>query len=629
MARSTCHLILVQLDYSFFPSAYLAGVIPAPISNFTTKKLSNGSFAVAFTGKASSDTDEIFNPETAAKPLSSAREYDTVLIRWWDTYYTAQRDTIFYTTLETRDGGSKFGLSKSGLVNALRGTGLENPTFPPSIGEGKEFDISTAGIIFTARDPKINPAKTVQVNLYYIPLSDFTESPAPKAHEIRSPQEKGSISSAVFSPDGKSVAFLAQKAFDDQYIDKVIVVGKLDHSVKGGLQIVLRADMSPQNPDAVQWSNDSKELYLKAEDRGRGKLYNLNLTGSGRLKALTSDGVVAAVYPLTDSPSEKRLFVSKTSLVDSSVFTIVDSYTGTTRLVSSASNHGSALGLSHSQVSEIVFNGAGDYEVQAWVLKPSNFSPHQKYPLALLIHGGPVSSWTDSWSTRWNPAVFAEQGYVVVSPNPTGSTGFGQDYVDAIKGEWGGRTYQDIVKCFEYVEKNLKYIDTNRAVALGGSYGGYMMNWIAGQPLSKRLKALVCHDGIFSMYNMLSSDITCPLKDDFGGYLWQNKPGWDKHDPAQHTSAWSTPMLIIHSDKDYRCPITEGLAAMNVCQERGIESRYLTFPDENHFVLKRENSLKWYHTVLGWINKFARVEGGVVLGPPVSEPGKHAWKEDM
>lgn len=212
-------------------------------------------------------------------------------------------------------------------------------------------------------------------------------------------------------------------------------------------------------------------------------------------------------------------------------------------------------------------------------------------------------------------------------PNPTGSTGFGTNFIESITGEWGGRAYKDIENCFAYIESEMPFVDTDRAVALGASFGGYMMNWIAGQPLARKLKTLVCHDGIFSVYNMLASDVSSSLNTDFGGHLWDAKHKWDKWDPAQHTQNWVTPMLVIHSDKDFRCPITEGLAAFNVCQIRGIESRFLNFPDENHFVLKRENSLRWHRTVLGWINKYASNEGSgrVRLEPPISQPGR--WEE--
>ena len=168
----------------------------------------------------------------------------------------------------------------------------------------------------------------------------------------------------------------------------------------------------------------------------------------------------------------------------------------------------------------------------------------------------------------------------------------------------------------------MPFVDVDRAILAGGSYGGYMANWIAGHPLNRRFKALVSHDGVFSTYSMLATDIAPWLPNNFGGNPWDSKKAsgaWDRFSPSQFTEHWKTPMLIIHSDQDFRCPITEGLAAFHVCQMKGIPSRFLNFPDENHFVLKRENSLRWYKTVLGWANKYAGVEGGVQLEPPISE----------
>jgi dipeptidyl aminopeptidase/acylaminoacyl peptidase len=176
------------------------------------------------------------------------------------------------------------------------------------------------------------------------------------------------------------------------------------------------------------------------------------------------------------------LFVSGSSLIDPSWYRIVDAKAiDSSTLLSSSTREGSSFGLSRKQISEIYYPGA-KRDVQAWVLKPSDFDENKKYPLAMLIHGGPQGAWLDSWSSRWNPAVFAEQGYVVVCPNPTGSTGFGQEFTDAIRKQWGGLPYEDIVKAFEYVESSFHFVDATRAVALGASYGGFMMNWIQGTP---------------------------------------------------------------------------------------------------------------------------------------------------
>ena len=176
--------------------------------------------------------------------------------------------------------------------------------------------------------------------------------------------------------------------------------------------------------------------------------------------------------------------------------------------------------------------------------------------------------------------------------------------MDAIKGSWGGLPYQDLVHGFDYIKQNLYYVDTDRAVALGASYGGYMMNWFQGHSLGRVFKALVCHDGVFSMTNQISSDEQYFPNHDLGGPYWDAKETWEKWDPARFTGSWSTPMLVIHNELDYRLPISEGLAMFNVLQERGIDSRFLTFSDENHWVLKEENSLVWHTVVLNWINKY-------------------------
>lgn len=189
------------------------------------------------------------------------------------------------------------------------------------------------------------------------------------------------------------------------------------------------------------------------------------------------------------------------------------------------------------------------------MVKPSTFDPSKKYPLAYLIHGGPQGAWNDQWSTRWNPAVFAEQGYVVITPNPTGSTGYGQAFTDAIKESWGGRPYEDLVAGFEYIKSNLSYVDTDRAVALGASYGGYMMNWMQGHALGKEFKALMCHDGVFSIANQMSSDEQYFPNHDLGGPYYKAMKTWDKWDPSRFVGEWETPMLVIHNALDYRLPI--------------------------------------------------------------------------
>jgi len=296
------------------------------------------------------------------------------------------------------------------------------------------------------------------------------------------------------------------------------------------------------------------------------------------------------------------IFLSTNTLVDNSRYYIFKD--AELRLLSSMSLSGAKLGLSSSQISQIHFPGnKSGVTLQAWVVKPLHFSETSSYPLAFLVHGGPQGAWENGWSTRWNPAVFAEQGYVVVCPNPTGSTGFGQELTDAIQMNWGGDPYHDLVNCFDWIEKNMPYVDIDRAVGLGASYGGYMMNWIQGNKLGRRFKALVTHDGIFSMQaQMGTEEVYFPMRE-FGGLLWEQRAEWLKWDPAMLSQNWATPHLIIHSEKDYRLAVSEGLAAFNVLQAKQVESEFLMFPDENHWVLNPENSLLWHTVVLDFINK--------------------------
>ena len=375
-------------------------------------------------------------------------------------------------------------------------------------------------------------------------------------------------------------------------------------------------DRWDRSPSSLLFSGDGKKLYALAEEMGRVALFEIDLSDlyssnvtQVRPRQLTFTGSVSDVKRA--SHKSNKLFYTSSSFVDSSNYYILDPTTSELepRCISSLNQHGAVFGLSSSQISSIWWPGATPgQQIHAWVVKPSYFRTDRNYPLAYFIHGGPQGAWNDSWSTRWNPAVFAEQGYVVICPNPTGSTGYGQAFTDAIQNQWGGLPYHDLVNGFHHIEEDPtlnKYIDTSRSVALGASYGGYMINWIQGQPLGRRFRALVCHDGIFSMTSQLASDEQYFPLHDLGGSIWsaQGQRRWDQWDPSRHTAEWLTPQLVIHGQLDYRLPVSEGLAAFNVLQMRRIPSKYLTFPDENHWVLGHENSLVWHDEVLAWINQ--------------------------
>ena len=584
---------------------YKAGTAPGPIANLKLCQLDDEEIAIAVSGKATPD-GTLYNPELEPKRHATGALYDSTFVRHWDEYVNPNRNAIWYGLLRPDAGKYKL----SGLNNAMRGSNvtLESPI--PAFGGVDHFDISESGIAFVAKDPVLNPSTNTKCDVYITPVTDWTTSDPSVPQKIQGLTLEGAASSPVFSHDGKALAFLKMRE-NGYESDKNRIVVVPDVSRLGDSFEALKSDdgkgLWDRSPSAITWSSDDKQLFLQAEEIGRNLLFslNINLKGQSELTSLpvpmTFTGSVTGVYILGS-----ELLLTTTSLIDNSIYTILSATQPYTyRTISSNSNGGAAFGISIDQISSIEFPGAaGAQDVHALVLKPSNFSPNEKYPLAYLIHGGPQGAWTDSWSTRWNPAVFAEQGYVVIAPNPTGSTGYGQAFTDAIREQWGGLPYEDLVNGFNYIKAHLDFVDTDRAVALGASYGGYMMNWMQGHALAKEFKALVCHDGVFSMANQISSDEQYFPNHDLGGPYWKNREIWEKWNPARFTGNWSTPMLVIHNEKDYRLPISEGLAMFNVLQERGIESRFLSFPDENHWVLKEENSLLWHTVVLNWINRF-------------------------
>ena len=250
----------------------------------------------------------------------------------------------------------------------------------------------------------------------------------------------------------------------------------------------------------------------------------------------------------------------------------------------------------------------GKVNMQMWVLKPPGFDAGKKWPVAYLVHGGPQGAWENAWSFRWNAQAWAAQGYVVVMPNPRGSTGFGQKFVDEITGDWGGKCFRDLMAGLDYVEK-LPYVDKERIASAGGSFGGYMMNWFAVSDAAKRFKCLVTHCSVWNFESMWGTTDELWFDEwEHGGLPWE-KPGkyaeFSPHKKAGNMAKAKTPMLVIHNDLDFRCPIGQGHELFSALQRQGVPSRFVNFPDEGHWVLKPRNSEHWHKEVFAWLKKYA------------------------
>jgi dipeptidyl aminopeptidase/acylaminoacyl peptidase len=523
------------------------------LSNLKIKPLSNGGFALACSAPTTPQ-GHMANPEKS-QSHSTARVYNNLFARHWDAWCGETENAIWYGRLQLSEGSVWSLSSQQGLTNALAGTGLVSPV--PPFGGTSDFDIGPNGLVFVAKDPELKPAASfTKSNLYYVPLESFEESPAPEPRVVKTPGLEGYSAWPRFSHCGRRVAFTRMRS--RQYeSDKTRLL--LVPDVTKGLEAVQFYQSSDgegkwdAKPDAVLWSRDDKQLFVTAEEHGRVKVWKLpsNPEEAKKLPVpLTKEGSIGAIALLDDASEGEgpgTLFLSSSSIIDSSYYSTLNPTTLEETLISSNTKSGKTFGLSKTQLSEIWFKGAGDYDVHAWVLKPSNFDENKTYPLCFWIHGGPQGAWMDSWSTRWNPAVFAEAGYVVVSPNPTGSSGYGMALQDGITGSWGGSPYEDLVKCFEYIQQELNFVDSSNAVAMGASYGGYMINWIQGHPLGRKFKALVCHDGVFStLHQWTTEELFFPIHD-FEGTLWENREGYERWDPARHIGEWATPQLVCSS----------------------------------------------------------------------------------
>jgi dipeptidyl aminopeptidase/acylaminoacyl peptidase len=280
------------------------------------------------------------------------------------------------------------------------------------------------------------------------------------------------------------------------------------------------------------------------------------------------------------------------------------------------SGGGTAIPLTHlndatlgahqmTPLDEFWVDGADGARVQSFVVKPYDFHADRRYPVVMLIHGGPQGAWGQDWSYRWNAQVFAAAGYLVVMPNPRGSTGYGQKFIDEINGDWGGRAFDDLMAVADHVVTGVPYADGSRMAAAGASYGGYMIDWMLGH--TQRFKALVTHDGVYDLRSEFgeTEELWFPLWE-FGGTPWDNPETYARWSPSLFVKEFHTPTLVIHGELDYRVPVGQGLQLFTALQLEKVPSKLLLFPDEGHWVLKPQNSLLWYKTVIDWIDSWTK-----------------------
>jgi dipeptidyl aminopeptidase/acylaminoacyl peptidase len=352
--------------------------------------------------------------------------------------------------------------------------------------------------------------------------------------------------------------------------------------------------------DEFAFAPDSQKIYLAAGDRGLEPIYSVSVNG-GRLRKVVAEGFNGDIHPSADG---NTLVFSRSSMTrPSEIYRANADGGGVTALTSTNDALISSFNLQPAE--EVSWTGAMGTKVSGWIVKPANFSSKKKWPLLVLIHGGPQGAWEDNWGYRWNPQIFANAGYVVFAPNPRGSTGYGQQFTSEISGDWGGKVFIDLKNGVAKMA-TLPYVDKNRIGAAGASYGGYMIDWIEGHNDDPHFhyKVLVSHDGVYNLTSMTGATEELWFTDwEFKGTPWSNPAMYDRWSPHKFVQNFKTPILIITNTLDYRVPEGEGLQLFTAVQRMGVESKLVDFPDEGHWVMKPQNSEFWYHTVLGWLDK--------------------------
>ncbi|KAL1702382.1 Alpha/Beta hydrolase protein [Schizophyllum commune] len=547
---------------------------------------------------------------------NTAFVYDAPYVRHWDRYVGPKKSALFSVPLRQRlDGKWVLGTE---WTNLLKGTGHSSPVAP--FGGTDDFSVSKTHVVYTAKDPDLPEALHTKSNAspgLHIYIVDITGASPPREITMG---KHGAIHAPVFSTSGTKVAWLQQDEDGNEADQTKVVMYDLTNFV--WTTVLMGWDRSPE---AVVFSKDDRTLYLTAGDEARTKVFSYPLVmmpvssdhdpGKPRNPvALTSSGAASGIQALTGgrilfsrssfrSPNDVFVISDQSSCVDPPVVAQITNFTAadlTTKYVAAGE--------------EFWFKGALDRDVQGWIFLPKNFEKgeEKQWPVALLIHGGPEDAWKDQWSTRWNPNVFANQGYVVVMINPTGSSTFGQDFASGIKNDWGGKPFVDLKNGWDYILAEYPEIDADRAIAAGASWGGFAVNYIQGHPeLGFQFKALFCHDGVFDIaYLGHSTDELFFFNYEWGGRPWdeQTKELIDKYSPSQFVDNWSIPQLIAHGSKDYRLAETDSIAAFHALQQLGIPSRLVIFPDENHWVLNHGNSLKWHYEVFRWFDRWVGVE---------------------
>ncbi|MDH3214992.1 MAG: S9 family peptidase [Candidatus Krumholzibacteria bacterium] len=536
---------------------------------------------IAFTMDVFADCEDVDCTTQRLKEREDAKSsgvlFDRLFIRHWDEWKDGRRSHIF--VMPTHGGE---------VTDIMRGMDADSPSKPFGGPEEITFTPNGRAVVFSARDVGREEAWSTDFDLYMTPI-DGSGRPV-----CLTEANQAWDTNPVFSPDGNTLAYLAMER-PGYESDRLRIVLR---SWPNGKVRVLTPEWD-HSARYIVWSKNGKHIYTAADNVGQVSLFRIDVK-SGDVKTLLMDGTVR-------SPSvagERIVFGMDNLRSPVELYSLQSNGKGLRAITSINADKVAAVRMGEPE--QFTFAGWNDETVYAYAVKPVDFDPDKTYPVAFLVHGGPQGSFGNDFHYRWNPQAYAGAGYAAVMVDFHGSVGYGQQFIDAIRGDWGGKPLEDLQKGLAAALDKYPWMDGDRVGALGASFGGYMVNWIAGN-WPERFKCLVNHDG--NLDERLAYYDTEELwfpEWDHEGTPWDNPQGYEKQNPVNFVEHWKTPMLVIHGAQDFRVVDTQGMSTFTVLQRRGIPSKFLYFPDENHWVLKPHNSIQWHETVIGWLDEWLK-----------------------
>ena len=513
--------------------------------------------------------------EAEAQSKVKAVIAERLLYRHWDSFKHGKRSHLFAVS------------SEGGEPKDLTPGDYDVPPF--SLGDPTAFDFApdSSEIVF-ARNTDKAEALSTNNDLFIVSVSGG------EAKRITG-NNPGSDTTPRYSPDGRWIAYRSQSR--NGYESDRFRLMLYDRKAGKAKELSTNFD---RWVGELAWAPDSQNIFIGAEDRGREMIGVASINGG--IKPLITNTASNGVTLSSDGKT--MAFTRSSSTMPAEVFAAGGDGSGARQLTQANANLLAQLDLNKAE--DFEFDGALKAKIHGFIVKPPQFDKTKKYPMILVIHGGPQGAWLDNWGYRWNAQMFSARGYVSVWINPHGSTGYGQAFTEQISGDWGGAVFEDLMKGVDHVIK-LGYVDPNRIGAAGGSYGGYMVDWILGH--TDRFKALVSHAGVYNLTSMYATEELWFADWEFKGTPWDNPELYTKWSPHLSAEKFKTPTLVVHGELDYRVPVGEGLQLFSTLQRKGVPSKLLYYPDEGHWVLKPQNSELWYKTVFDWFDQWLKPDG--------------------